>query len=159
MSTQRKKRLYSATNVAKYFIYLASQTFIDDNKEREGITNLKLQKILYFAQAYYLAKFNKPLFNNNIEAWEYGPVIPDVYRRFKKYGSKPIILEEDESSLSEKDKEILLKEIWETFGGYSVSRLVDITHAHTPWKDAYASKDKIISNKSLGEYYRPLLNN
>ena len=159
MSTQRKKRLYSATNVAKYFIYLASQTFIDDNKEREGITNLKLQKILYFAQAYYLAKFNKPLFNNNIEAWEYGPVIPDVYRRFKKYGSKPIILEEDESSLSEKDKEILLKEIWETFGGYSVSRLVDITHAHAPWKDAYASKDKIISNKSLGEYYRPLLNN
>jgi len=159
MPIQHKKSPYSATNVANYFIYLASQTFIDDNEEREGITNLKLQKILYFAQAYYLAKFNKPLFSNNIEAWEYGPVIPDVYRKFKKYGSNSIILEEDESSLSEKDKEILSKEIWETFGGYSVSRLVDITHAHTPWKDAYASEDKIISNKSLGEYYRPLLNN
>ena len=158
MPTQRKKGLYSATNVAKYFIHLASQAFVGDNKEREGITNLKLQKILYFAQAYYLAKFNKPLFNNNIEAWEYGPVVPDVYRKFKKYGSNPIILEEDESSLSEKDKEIL-KEVWETFGGYSASRLVDIAHAHTPWKDAYDSEDKIISNKSLGEYYRPLLNN
>lgn len=158
MPTQRKKKLYSATDVAKYFIYLSSQAFIGDNKEREGITNLKLQKILYFAQAYYLAKFNKPLFNNTIEAWEYGPVIPDIYRRFKNYGGKPIISKRDNSTLSEKDKEIL-KEIWETFGGYSASRLVDISHAHAPWRDAYASEDKIISNKSLSEYYRPLLNN
>lgn len=158
MATQYKKRLYSATDVARYFIYLASQAFVGDNKEREGITNLKLQKILYFAQAYYLAKFNKPLFNNHIEAWEYGPVVPDVYRKFKNYGSRPIFSKEDESSVSEKDKEIL-KEVWETFGGYSASRLVDIAHAHTPWKDAYASEDKIISNKSLGEYYRLLLNN
>jgi uncharacterized phage-associated protein len=158
MVTQHKKELYSATNVAKYFIYLSSQAFVGDNKEREGITNLKLQKILYFAQAYYLAKFDKPLFNNTIEAWEYGPVVPDVYRKFKDYGGNPIISEKDESSLSEKDKGIL-KEVWETFGGYSASRLVDISHAHTPWKDAYASKDKTISNKSLGEYYRPLLNN
>lgn len=157
MPIQRKKELYSAADVAKYFIYLSSRAFVGDNKEREGITNLKLQKILYFAQAYYLAKFNKPLFNNTIEAWEYGPVIPDVYRKFKNYGDKPIISKKDESTLSEKDKEIL-KEIWETFGGYSASRLVDISHAHAPWKDAYASEDKIISNKSLGEYYRPLLN-
>ena len=78
------KHTYTANNVAKYLIYLASQEFVGDNKEREGITNLKLQKVLYFVQAYYLAKLNRPLFPDNIEAWEYGPVIPSVYRKYKE---------------------------------------------------------------------------
>jgi uncharacterized phage-associated protein len=63
------KSPYSAENVAKYLVYLASQGFVGDNKEREGITNLKLQKMLYFVQAYYLAKLGKPLFMEPIEAW------------------------------------------------------------------------------------------
>ena len=50
MATRSTKALYSAENVAKYLIYLASQDFVGDNKEREGITNLKLQKVLYFVQ-------------------------------------------------------------------------------------------------------------
>ena len=72
MTTRAIKSPYTAENVAKYVIYLASQAFVGDNKEREGITNLKLQKVLYFAQAYYLSKIGKPLFSDNIEAWEYG---------------------------------------------------------------------------------------
>lgn len=157
MATRTTKAPYDAENVAKYLIYLASQEFVGDNKEREGITNLKLQKVLYFAQAYYLAKFGKPLFNNKIEAWEYGPVVPDVYRKFKRQVSNTIILEEDKSSLTEEDKEIL-KKVWDIFGGYSASRLVDIVHAHTPWKEANASTNKVISHKVLKEYYSPLLN-
>ena len=157
MATQSIKSPYMAENVAKYLIYLASQEFVGDNNEREGVTNLKLQKILYFAQAYYLAKLGKPLFADKIEAWEYGPVVPDVYKKFKSYGSDPIISEEDKSSISEEDKENL-KTVWSTFGGYSASRLVDISHAHTPWKEANISSDKTISHKSLKEYYSPLLN-
>ena len=157
MATNTIKSPYDAENVAKYLIYLASQAFVGDNKEREGITNLKLQKILYFAQAYYLAKVGKPLFSNKIEAWEYGPVIPEIYQKFKKHGSDSIISSEDKSSLADEDKEIL-KKVWGTFGGYSASRLVDIAHAHTPWKEANASSDKVISHKALKEYYTPLLN-
>jgi len=157
MATQSIKSPYTAENVAKYLIYLASQEFVGDNKEREGITNLKLQKILYFAQAFYLAKIGKPLFADKIEAWGYGPVVPSVYKKFKGNGSDPIILEEDKSSIAEEDKENL-KRIWGTFGGYSASRLVDITHAHTPWKEAHTSPTQIISHKSLKEYYSPLLN-
>ena len=56
MATQTKKSPYKAENVADYLIFLASQE--DQEKEREGITNLKLQKLLYFAQAYYLSKLN-----------------------------------------------------------------------------------------------------
>ena len=53
-------KVYTADNVANYFIYLSSKV-VGDNKEREGITNLKLQKILYFAQAYFVAKVGKTL--------------------------------------------------------------------------------------------------
>lgn len=152
-----KKAAYTADNVAKYLVYLASQDLVGDNKEREGITNLKLQKVLYFAQAYFLAKLGKPLFSDNIEAWEYGPVVPSVYRKYRENGSNPIIVEEDKSSIAEEDKEALQK-IWNTFGGYSASKLVDIVHAHTPWKDAYQTSSKVISNKALKNYYTPLLN-
>lgn len=157
MTTQYIKSPYSAENVAKHFIYLASQVFVGDNKEREGITNLKLQKILYFAQAYYLSKLNKPLFNETIEAWEYGPVVPSVYRKYSKHGSETILVEKDEPSISDEDKQNL-KRIWDLFGGYSAGRLVEIAHAHSPWKEAYASQNKVISHKSISEYYSPLLN-
>jgi len=157
MATHLTKPPYTAENVARYLTYLASQAVVGDNKEREGITNLKLQKVLYFAQAYYLAKIGKPLFSDTIEAWGYGPVVPDVYHKFKSKGSNPIICEEDKSTLSDEDKEIL-KKIWGTFGGYSASRLVDITHAHTPWREASKSATKVISHKSMKEYYAPLLN-
>ncbi|MDO8492735.1 MAG: DUF4065 domain-containing protein [bacterium] len=157
MTTRIVKSPYTAENVAKYLIYLASQGFVGDNKEREGITNLKLQKVLYFAQAYYLSKVGRPLFSDNIEAWAYGPVVPEVYHKFKSKGSNPIICEEDKSSLSNEDKEIL-KKVWGTFGGYSASKLVDIAHAHTPWKEASTSPSKVISHKAIKEYYAPLLN-
>lgn len=101
MATQ-SKNLYKAEDVAKYFIYLGSQQVVGDNKEREGVTNLKLQKILYFAQVYFLAKIGKPLFADPIEAWEFGPVVPNVYHKLKKHGSKAIIIiEEDRSTISE----------------------------------------------------------
>ncbi len=157
MATQSKNLAYKAEDVAKYFIYLGSKQVVGDNKEREGVTNLKLQKILYLAQAYFLAKLGKPLFADPIEAWEFGPVVPSVYHKLKKYKSNPIIIEEDKTKILEEDKETL-KKVWEAFGGYSASRLVDITHAHTPWKEAYTSSNKEISNKAIGEYYTPLLN-
>lgn len=157
MTTRAIKSPYTAENVAKYLIYLASQAFVGDNKEHEGITNLKLQKVLYFAQAYYLSKLGKPLFSDKIEAWEYGPVVPSIYHKFKSEGSNPIICEKDRSSISDEDKEIL-KRVWGTFGGYSASKLVDIAHAHAPWKEASETPSKIISHKSIKEYYAPLLN-
>lgn len=158
MATRTKKHIYSAEEVAKYLIYLGSQV-VGDSHEREGVTNLKLQKLLYFAQAYYVSKIGRPLFADKIEAWEYGPVVPGVYQKYKSGKSAPIILEKDESTLAPADKEIL-KKVWETFGGYSARRLVDIAHAHTPWKNAYSSNSakKEITVKSLADYYAPLLN-
>lgn len=151
-------KIYNVNDIANYFIYLASNTRIgDDEKEVEGITNLKLQKVLYFAQAYFLAKKHKSLFKDDIEAWEYGPVIPSVYHKYKKYGSQPIIKVSIVDKISDTDKK-MLDEIWEVFGGYSASRLVDMTHAHSPWKEARDRSNNIITKKSMEEYYSDLLN-
>ena len=51
------------------------------------MTNLRLQKLLYFAQGWHLARFGRPLFDASIEAWPYGPVVPEVYRAYKEYGA------------------------------------------------------------------------
>ena len=145
-----------ASDVAKHLIYLSSQKVVGDSEEREGITNLKLQKILYFAQACSLAQRDRPLFSDPIEAWEYGPVVPKVYQEYREHTNNPIIVQEDTSALSEKDKAFVV-EIWKTFGGYSAGKLVDIAHAHEPWKEAYRSTNKTITQQSLREYYKSLL--
>ena len=153
-----KQNTYTADDVATYFINLSSHSIVGDNDEREGITNLKLQKMLYFAQVYYLVKLGRPLFSDKIEAWKYGPVIPDIYRKYKKNGSNPIISVKNTDAISDEDKEHI-RYIWDTFGGYSAGRLVEITHAHNPWKEAYENGLKTITHKALKEYYTPLLTN
>ena len=151
-------KAYDAGEVAKYFIYLSSKKVIGDTGEREGISNLKLQKVLYLAQAYYLSKLNKPLFSDSIEAWKYGPVVPGVYHLYKSNKNTPIIDTKDRSKLSPKDKNVLDR-IWDSFGGYSAGKLVDITHADTPWKNAFSSQSRVISNNAIRNYYKPLIGN
>ncbi len=74
---------YPARLIADYFITLANEETIGEGNASEKITHLKLQKILYFAQSAFLSIQKGPLFDEKIEAWKYGPVIPDIYKIFK----------------------------------------------------------------------------
>lgn len=75
---------YKVLDVCKYVI--------DYSNEKEyGISNLKLQKILYFIQAYFLIKQpSRCCFDDKIEAWDFGPVVPKAYRKYKQFGSSDI---------------------------------------------------------------------
>lgn len=116
----------SVRDVAKYFIHLADET--DD-----GISNLKLQKLVYYAQGFYLALNNgKPLFEENIEAWAHGPVVPEIYHEYKKYGREAIDIEEKDVALTPAEKEHL-DEVFEVFGQFSAWKLRNMTHEETPW--------------------------
>lgn len=64
-------------------------------EDSEYITNLKLQKLLYYIQGEYMAKMNTPLFNDDFLAWEHGPIIREVYDKYKQNGSYGIKNEED----------------------------------------------------------------
>lgn len=152
------QQAYNAQQIANYVIYLASQEEVGDYGEKEGITNLKLQKILYFLQAYFLSKEERALFSEDIYAWKHGPVVPQIYGEYKDYGSNPIMKETDTSGIDAEDKMIIQK-LWEQFGDYSAHKLVEMTHEHQPWKKAYdGTGQNTIPKEELAEYYAPLFN-
>ncbi len=109
----------SAHQVADFLIQHAI-----DTEEGELLTNMKLQKLLYYAQGCHLAVFGEPLFDDAIEAWTYGPVVPKVYQTYKVCGRQPIDF---------------LSVIAETFGEFSALALMKMTHKEAPWASAYQS--------------------
>lgn len=102
------------------------------------ISNLKLQKLMYFVEAYYMNKEDKNhLYDSDWSAWDYGPVNKDLYDHFKKYGSVEISLSQEEKNtiddLPEINKECI-KKIFEVFGEYNAFELVTLTHLpNSPW--------------------------
>ena len=123
------------------------------------ITNLKLQKLVYYAQAWYLGLYNKPLFDEDFHAWVSGPVQPELYDRFKKYQWNPIS-EHKETVLPEHIEEHL-QEIIQVYGKYEAYYLERMTHAEEPWIKARAgipsdqSSNAVISQGDMQRFYQP----
>lgn len=132
-------------------------------RERGDIlTNLKLQKLLYYAQAWHLTLKNKPLFAEDFQAWVHGPVLPSQYQRFKKNEWRPIL---DEITLPKlKDSAVAnhLVEIVNVFGVETASALELMTHNEQPWKKARegipsdAPSIAIITQESMAAFYKTL---
>lgn len=132
-----------ALQVANYFIN-KSIPGTDEN-----ITNLKLQKLLYYAQGYYLAQNNlNPLFDDEIQAWAHGPVVPNVYRKFSNYKFMEIAepSEDGFSDLTDWHKDFL-DSIWEKFKYFNGKELEEKTHQEDPWKDIRGNLPPFISTK------------
>lgn len=119
-----------AISIANFFLHL------DALHDGEGISNLKLQKLAYYAQGYYCAIHDTPLFNEHIEAWTHGPVVPQLYQEFKRYGADRITppQEFDPACLTEKERE-MAEEVFQVFGQFSAWKLRDMTHEESPWQN------------------------
>lgn len=122
------------------------------------IDNLKLNKLLYFAQAQSLLERGTPLFPDSVQAWDYGPVVRRVYDAFKKYKSEPIestSKQLDLQSICGEDLDLLIR-IIKAYGVYTSSSLVSMTHAQgSPWQQSYQQgKSNTISNESIIEYHK-----
>lgn len=119
-------------NAARYFIVRA----YEDGIEAE-MTNMKVQKLLYYAQSLHLALYDEPLFDEEIQAWRYGPVCPPAYRFYSKFEAEQLPIPTQDFLLQiPEDKQELLKETWEYFGGYHAYRLSGMTHLEFPWRKA-----------------------
>ena len=123
--------MLTADDVARYF--LACQ----DTERHEPITNLKLQKLCYYAQGIALVVQGGPLFHDAIEHWQHGPVVPEVDRTYKFHGSTPIPppVNLDMESYDPMTK-ALLDKVYASYGKYSASQLRNKTHEESPWKDS-----------------------
>lgn len=138
------------------------------------ITLLKLLKLCYIAQGFSLAILDRPIFDDDIEAWRYGPVIPALYHEFKHFGSEKITEKSQYSylndsfdfipetpTLDDDDDKKIIQIVWKLYGEYSAGDLVDMTHQEgTPWFYTYVPRaNKVIPNKLIKEYYTTLVSN
>ena len=126
------------------------------------ISNLKMQKLCYLAQGWSLTLRGRCLFDDVIEAWALGPMVPTLYRRFKPYRWGPLDAHKFRTDpLKELDAEEreFLDWVWEAYGRCSGSELRDITCTQTPWKEAYGDTvfpercEKEITQKSMKAYF------
>lgn len=163
--------MLTAKQVANYFLHLV------DEDTGDSISNLKLQKLVYYAQGWYLALTGKSLFADRIEAWAHGPVVPTLYHEYRVFGWEPIheimwqpaaLPRPDDTIEIDEDTASILNEVWEAYGQYSAKRLEEITHSEDPWKNARARRncglgdrcDEEITQEEMKVYYtRQVANN
>lgn len=139
MNPQHISNKISPSDIAKYYLYRSMQ-------DGELISPLKMQKLVYYAYSWTLVKNKKKLFDEKIEAWPSGPVVPSLYQNLKHYGSAPI----DESFLNVKNENELntlfskipkevkttLDEVYENYMTKTAFELVTLTHSEKPWLEA-----------------------
>jgi len=140
-----------------YDVLIVARYIIDKcNAAGSAITNLKLQKILYFVQAEFLVETHYPCFHEEIYAWNYGPVVPSVYREYKVYGGSciPSFPQHnwEDYGIDDADRR-LIDGIVDQCKQYSASALVEITHNQAPWRDAYQKGDGKITKDAILEYF------
>lgn len=107
-----------------------------DEEAGDTISNLKLQKLVYYAQGFSLALNHEPLFDENLTAWQHGPVCIPLYNKYKEYGAGAIAVpaELELDKFSKEDQE-LLDEVYEVYGQFSAWKLRNMTREEAPWKE------------------------
>ncbi len=143
---------YNVQDIANELLRLAADG-VD-----ELMTNLKLQKMLYYQQGFHLAYFGTPLFDDDIEAWMYGPVVPAVYQKYESYGRNGIEPNLDvECDMKDEEWRLFCK-VYDTYGVYSGEGLINMTHNESPWQTTPTGKGNVISKKKLEEFFKTRLN-
>lgn len=145
----------SVRDVGKYSIFEIANWFLS----KENMTHKKLQKLCYYAQAWFFALRGFRLANTDFQAWIHGPVSPALYERFKGFGFETIKLSSNYKSAIDSEDLSLLEDVWDTYGGKTGNALEALTHRETPWLDArkgYNDNERctiIISPEKMKEYY------
>jgi uncharacterized phage-associated protein len=156
--------MYSPKSIANYFLDLARAS-------GESITPMKLQKLVYYAHGWYAGQMGKPLINEAVEAWQYGPVIPSLYHEFKQFGASVITrkaCEFDGSKFQEvslpEDPSIrkFLENIWGSYGRYTGITLSEMTHAtgspwDTTWNECQGMHGADISFDRIQQHFRAVV--
>ena len=148
------KRKVTIFDVADYFL---SKLNIDKDS---SITPLKLQKLVYYAQAWSLVWEGEPLFDEQMEAWAHGPVNPDLYNKYKSYkwkGIEPV--DKMEFDMFTREQLETMDAVWDGYGDYDGKYLEKLTHQEDPWIEARGDClpgeycDTAIDIKNMRTYY------
>jgi uncharacterized phage-associated protein len=135
--------------IANEFINLANN---------ESLTNMQLQKMVYIAHGFNLALRGTKLYYEDTRAWNFGPVVPELYEKLRKYGSSKVIEKIDTSDTVEPDEDSLeiIKAVYDNYKKYSGMQLSDLTHQNgTPWSKSWENnKYGVIPADDIYEFYK-----
>ena len=143
---------YKAIDIANWFI----NQF--DKDSGDVVTHLKLQKLLYFSEAWTQLLLNKELFSEKMEAWAHGPVVKEVFKEFNGSGWEPLNVSGDIIELDQ-DTNNILTQVLKAYGNVSAKTLEHMTHEDQPWKEARGSLSpearcsNVISKESIKSYF------
>jgi uncharacterized phage-associated protein len=142
---------HSAEKIAETIICLARDRQID-------LTNLKLQKLLYYSQAWHLVFEDRVLFDDAIEAWIHGPVVPSVFKRYRDY--RWTVIDCDVTPVQDVMAIRHIKSVLDSYGSFGATQLERLTHRETPWIMARRGiprdepSHNVITTDSMKDYYR-----
>lgn len=141
-------------DVADYFMSCC------EDESGDLISNLKLQKLVYYAQGFSLALLDRPLFGEPIEAWMHGPVVPALYRKYREYGNQalPVPVDVDFERFTD-DERNLLDEVYNVYGQFSAWKLRNMTHDDGPWKQTYVdgAPSEVIQPEAMKRFFDTLV--
>jgi len=161
--TKLQKGIYPPYYIANNIIDIAQ-------REEIGLSNLSLQKIMYFLQGYYLVLVNKPLSNEPFQPWDYGPVIPTIYHYYKRYGRGQILdyckeydpIEKDfvayKIGTSDKSFVDALGRVWKTYGAKDPFELVHLSHKYGgAWHKARENDSLVINDEDIKKEFAEIV--
>lgn len=131
-------------------------------KKGKQLTNLHLQKMVYVCHGISLAHFDRPLILEDVQAWQYGPVVPSVYFNFKEHGSSVIKLNDRKDVELDSDSHEIVCNVIDMLGDYTGWQLVDLTHQEgSPWHKVWKADKKIraIPDEVIKQHYLEIKQN
>lgn len=145
----RKTNVTNVDTVANFFL------------SKESMTPKKLQKICYYAYAWYLTLYDKYLLDDEFEAWVHGPVNVEIYHKYRMYGWNNI--PKNQNVDLDEDLTEFLEMIYNTFKDYDGDQLESMTHNETPWREARIGlqpeepSNNIINDNTIKSFYSGLM--
>lgn len=129
----------------------------------DSMTNKKLQKLCYYAKAWYLAINDENLIEEPFEAWVHGAVQPLLYNKYKAYGFQLIPMYTGDAKMLPEEFVSFSREVYEVYGEFNGDELEKINHQELPWLNArkglkpWQSSHEIIREADMKLYYRSLM--
>jgi uncharacterized phage-associated protein len=149
--------MYPALDIALKMLEIAK-------KDGEILTHLQLQKLVYIAHGLSLAQHGKPLLKEGVETWRYGPVIPSIYHKFKRFGSGVLRKYKKSSLAIDESSQELLEYVVKKFSLYSGTQLSSLTHQKdSPWYKVWYDREgreirgALIPDEIIKEHYDKIL--
>lgn len=145
--------MHNSVTVANRFLQLASE-------RGETLTPMQLLKLVYIAHGWMLGLYSRPLIRDDVEAWQYGPVIPDLYNHVRQYRGQPITATLNDRSGERLDdlEDDMVRQVYDIYGQQTGMALSRITHADgTPWAQTYTGAFGVtIPADMIEDHYKQL---